>query len=224
MARGNGRMRIFLDEGDYRKFLYILGDVVDLFSIDCWDLCLMPNHYHLALYPRKPNLSVAIAYLNSVYAMWWNATHSTVGHVFQGRFKAQVVQRDGYLLALCRYIALNPVRARLVERPEQWLWSSYRATAGLSPSPGFLFSDPVLNEFGETDVALSRQRYVQHVLTALPDEDEMTRRLRSRDRVVGNRAFKLRLLGDRVRSGLDAELATGDTAESRRHEVPTPLT
>ena len=67
MSRGNGRMRIFLDDTDYRKFLFILGDVVDSFDIDCWDFCVMPNHYHLALYPRQPNISRAIQTLNGDY-------------------------------------------------------------------------------------------------------------------------------------------------------------
>src|SRR5258708_25864004 len=96
-----------------RKFLYVLGDMVEDFSVECWDYCLMPNHYHLTLRTRNPNLSSAIRYLNSVYALWWNATHSRVGHVFQGRFKDQIVQPEGYLLSLLRYISLNPVRAGL---------------------------------------------------------------------------------------------------------------
>ena len=151
MSRGNGRMRIFLDDRDYRTFLRILADVVLSFDVECWDFCLMPNHCHLTLYPRRPNLSRAMGYLNGVYAMWWNAVHANVGHVFQGRFKAQIVQREGYLLALCRYIARNPVRAGLVEHPEQWAWSSYRAIAGLCPNPGFLTDGPILSQFGAGD-------------------------------------------------------------------------
>ena len=91
----------------------------------------MPNHYHATLQPSQPNLSEALRRLNSVYARWWNERHQRVGHVFQGRFKDQIVDRDSYLLTLSRYVVMNPVRAGLVERPEDWRWSSYRATAGL---------------------------------------------------------------------------------------------
>jgi putative transposase len=194
MARGNGKMQIFLDDVDYRKFLYVLGDVVDRFRIDCWDFCLMPNHYHLSLYNRLPNLSEAIRHLNGVYGFWWNATHSRVGHVFQGRFKDQIVQREGYLLALCRYIALNPVRARLVEHPAQWRWSSFCATAGLAPNPGFLSSEPILRQFGPPDGPSVRDLYVRHVLASSDDADAMSERLRSKERVLGDRQFKLSLL------------------------------
>jgi putative transposase len=197
MARGNGRMRIFLDDVDGRKFLFVLGDVTDAFGVECCDYCVMPTHYHLSLRPREPNLSEAIQQLNSVYAMWWNDVHATVGHVFQGRFKSQVVQQEGYLLALCRYIALNPVRAGLVKHPEYWQWSSYRAMAGLCHNPGFLTTEPVLGQFGEGDVALLRSLYRQHVVAVLSDEGEMER-LRSKERVVGDRSFKREILRERA--------------------------
>src|ERR1041384_7012400 len=83
MSRGNGRMRTFLDDRDYRTFLRILADVVTFFDVECWDYCVMPNHYHLTLFPRKRNLSEAMRHLNSVYAMWWNGAHGNVGHVWQ---------------------------------------------------------------------------------------------------------------------------------------------
>jgi putative transposase len=194
MSRGNGRMRIFLDDADYRKFLYILGDVVDTFDIECWDFCLMPNHYHLALYPREANISRAIQTLNGDYGTWWNKTHSMIGHVFQGRFKAQIVQREGYLRALCRYIARNPVRAKLVDDPADWRWSSYATTVGLAANPGFLSSDAILDQFGDDEVTVLRELYRQHVL-APPWEGDMEDRLRSRERVLGDRAFKRQVLG-----------------------------
>ena len=213
-------MRIFLDDVDYRKFLFVLGDVVDTFDVECWDYCVMPNHYHLALCPRKPNLSRAIQQLNSVYAMWWNATHSTVGHVFQGRFKDQIVQREGYLPALCRYIALNPVRARLVDSPADWPWSGYRSTAGLCANPGFLFSDPVLSQFGDGDVAVRRRLYTRHVLE-LPAEDHLEERLRSRERVLGDRPLKLQILGDtQTRNASRERLTARSSTLSARKLMP----
>ena len=123
-SRGNGRMRIFLDDADYRQFVYVLGDVVEEFAIRCWNYCLMPNHYHATLQPTLPNLSAAIRRLNSVYAQWWNTRHGLVGHVFQGRFKDQIVDEDAYMLTLSRYVAMNPVRAGLATSPEDWPWGS----------------------------------------------------------------------------------------------------
>jgi len=222
MSRGNGRMRIFLDEVDYRKLLYVLGDVVEAFGVECWDYCIMPNHYHLVLRPVKPNLSIAIRHLNSVYAMWWNGAHSNVGHVFQGRFKDQIVQREGYLLALCRYIARNPVRAGLVDRPEQWPWSSYRATAGLCRNPGFLDSEAVLRQFGDAELDQLRSRYTRHVLGVLPDEDALTERIRSKEKVIGDPAFKSRILRERSPRDSGRELEVDDLDPSRL-ENPTPL-
>jgi REP element-mobilizing transposase RayT len=197
MSRGNGRMRIFLDDRDYRTFLRVLADVVVFFDVECWDYCVMPNHYHLTLCPRKPNLSIAMRHLNSVYAMWWNAVHSNVGHVFQGRFKDQIVQREGYLLTLCRYIARNPVRAGLVEHPENWGWSSYRAIAGACRNPGFLTEGLILSEFGTVDLAKARARYVDHVVSTPPKADEIEDRLRSKERVIGDPDFQKAVMGDR---------------------------
>jgi putative transposase len=210
MSRGNGRMRIFLDDRDYRKFQFVLGDVADEFDLEVWDFCVMPNHYHLAVCPRKANLSIAIKQLNSVYAMWWNATHQTVGHAFQGRFKDQIVQREGYLWALCRYIARNPVRAKLVDDPSQWRWSSYRATAGLCPNPGFLLNEPILRQFGEGDDASRRASYREHVLTQTTEQHE-EERYRSKERIVGDCLFKRRLLRDEVPQEPTRELAPVST-------------
>jgi hypothetical protein len=100
--------------------------------------CLMPNHYHLVVRAPDANLSNAMQYLNSVYSQWWNHRHQRCGHVFQGRFKAQVVQRDRYLLAVFRYVVLNPVRGGLVANPKDWKWSSYRASINIVPVPDFL--------------------------------------------------------------------------------------
>lgn len=128
--------------------------------------------------------------LNSEYAMWWNARHGRVGHVFQGRFKDQIVQRDGYLASLIRYIAMNPVRARLVTKPELWPWSAFRCTAGLSSNPGFVSSEAVLHHFGDDNIDQLRERYVRHVLSVSEEEDARLEQFRSRRRIVGDRAFR----------------------------------
>lgn len=198
MSRGNARMNIFLDDVDRRKFLYVLSDVVDAYDVECCDYCLMSNHYHLGLRPHQANLSRAIQCLNGVYGLWWNARHDRVGHVFQGRFKDQIVQTDRYLSSLTRYIARNPLRAKLVSDPAQWPWSSYRSLAGHAPVPPFLTPDLVLGQFGD-DERDRRTRYVRHVLLTSDDELAREEQLRSTELVLGDRAFKLEVLGRRNR-------------------------
>jgi REP element-mobilizing transposase RayT len=188
MARGNGRMQIFDDERDYRHFVALLGVVLEEFEIKCWNYCLMPNHYHATLQPATPHLSEAIRHLNGGYAQWWNYRRKHVGHVFQGRFKDQIVQREGYLVSLCRYVARNPVRANLVSSPEAWQWSSYAATIGLRAAPGFLDVASTLEQFGPGDEGLLQSRFRAFVCG---DPDEvMEERFRSNERMIGDQSFK----------------------------------
>ncbi len=134
MARGNNKMAIFLDDLDYAGFLDMLADVVKGFEIDSWVVSVMPNHYHLVFRTRRPNLSLAMARLNGRYAQRWNKRHAHVGHVFQGRFKAQIVEASVYLVRLCRYVLLNPVRAGLCAHPEGWPWSSTPMSRAVAPA------------------------------------------------------------------------------------------
>lgn len=215
MSRGNGRMRIFLDDLDYRKFWNILAEVLDLYNVDCWDACMMPNHFHLALLNNLPNLPEAMQHLNGEYAIWWNARHGKVGHTFQGRYKDQIVQHESYLKNLLRYIALNPVRAGLVKSPELWQWSAYRWTAGLAPNPGFVCSDIVLSQFGEATEQVRRQRYIRHVLATMTDDDERFHGFRSRKRILGDRQFKHTVLRQLARSNeMETMVATAVAVSS----------
>jgi REP-associated tyrosine transposase len=187
-ARGNARMRIFLDDQDYRQFVFLLGEIVERFALECWNYCAMPNHYHLTVRPTDWNLSEAIRQLNAGYALWWNKRHDRVGHVFQGRFKDQIVQEDDYLLNVCRYVARNPVRAGIVQRPEEWPWSSYAAIVGVRACPAFLDSALTLQLFGEEDLRVLMQRFSLYVTN---DGDPATDdRIRSSERVLGDRTFK----------------------------------
>lgn len=147
-SRGNARQRIARDDVDRGRFLGILGQVVDRFGWLCHAYCLMPNHYHLLVETPQPNLSRGMRQLNGLYTQAINRRHRRVGHVFQGRFKAILVEKDAHLLELCRYVVLNPVRARLVSQPRQWRWSSYRATANEADEPTWLSTDWILRQFG----------------------------------------------------------------------------
>lgn len=118
-ARGNGRQSIFDDDTDCARFLKVLTSVVSRYNVICHAYCLMGNHYHLLLETPEGNLSRAMRQLNGVYSQAFNRRHQRPGHVFQGRFHAQVVDKDDYLRTVCRYIVLNPVRAGLVAHPGQ---------------------------------------------------------------------------------------------------------
>lgn len=161
-ARGNARQAIWLDDSDAVFFLETLSAVVGRYGWQCHAYCLMPNHYHLLVTTPRVNLSEGARHLNGVYAQTFNRRRSRVGHVFQGRFKAILIQRDAHLLELSRYIVLNPVRARLCERPEGWPWSSYRAMAGIARSPAFLSTEAVLAAFGQ-DLRIARKRFCTFV-------------------------------------------------------------
>jgi putative transposase len=164
--RGNARGEIFLDNSDRELFLGVLGSVVERFGWRIYAYCLMGNHYHLLAETPQPNLSRGMHWLNGVYTQRFNRRHARVGHVFQGRFKAILVERDSYLLELARYIVLNPVRAGLASAPEGWRWSSYLATVGKQAAPRWLSANWILEQFGSSQTP-ARDRYRQFVAAGL---------------------------------------------------------
>lgn len=130
-SRGDRREPIFDDDVDRQAFVDVVALALGRFDACALAFCLMDNHYHLVLHTRRPNLSALMHLVNGAYTQAYNRRHAKVGHLFQGRFKAILVDRDAYLLEVCRYVDLNPVRARMVVDPAQWPWSSYRAHTGL---------------------------------------------------------------------------------------------
>jgi REP element-mobilizing transposase RayT len=167
-SRGNHRDGIFLNNGDKASFLMLLAETVRRFRLSCYAYCLMGNHYHLLLETSESNLSRAIRHLNGVYTQRFNKEHLESGHLFQGRYNAVVVDRSAYLLEVCRYIVLNPVRAGIVSAPADWEWSSYRGTAGLAKAPGFMSVTPVLEQFGQ-NTEQARASYARFVHEAADD-------------------------------------------------------
>lgn len=162
-SRGDRREDIFIGDGDRRQWLMLFGRVCVRFNWRCYAYCLMHNHYHIVIETAQGNLSAGMRQLNGVYTQWHNQAHGRVGHVFQGRFKAIVVQRDAYLLELARYVVLNPVRAGLCATPEQWRWSSYNASIGLAPTPHWLQASWLLAQFAGESEAARQRAYVDHV-------------------------------------------------------------
>jgi len=147
-SRGNGRNPIFRNDQDRHSFMEVLHKVNQRYHWLCHGYCLMTNHYHLIIETPEGNLSRGMRQLNGVYTMDFNRRRRTVGHVFQGRYKAILVEKESYLLEVCRYVVLNPVRAGLVKRPEGWSWSSYRGTAGLNKPHRSLTIDWILGQMG----------------------------------------------------------------------------
>lgn len=166
-ARGNNRQAIHRDDIDRERHLELLAHVVDRFGWLLHAYCLMNNHYHLLIETPLPNLSSAMRQLNGVYAQRFNRRHDRVGHVFQARFAALLVQHERHLLGVARYIVLNPVRAGLVSHPADWPWSSYRATVGLAPVPGFLTVRWLHAQFGGG--SSGREAFARFVTDALPE-------------------------------------------------------
>lgn len=147
-SRGDRREAIYFDDDDRRDWLAVLAHVCDRFNWICHGWCQMTNHYHLVIETVEGNLSQGMRQFNGVYTQHVNRKHERVGHVFQGRYKAILVEKDGYLLELSRYVVLNPVRAGLVSEAGQWPWSSYAAMMGDVPAPPWLNIEWVLGQFG----------------------------------------------------------------------------
>ena len=161
-SRGNARQGIFFNDGDRELFLQTLAHVVSRYSWICHAYCLMANHYHLLIETPKANLSIGMRQLNGVFTQSFNRRHKRVGHLFQGRFKAVLVEKESYLLELCRYVVLNPVRVKGGTKTAAWKWSSYRATAGLASVPEFLSTDWLLEQFGKNR-RVAQKRYREFV-------------------------------------------------------------
>jgi putative transposase len=134
-CRGNAREKLFLVDPDRELFLLVLGQVVARYNGRCHAYCQMTNHYHLLIETVDPALPRGMRQLNGAYTQGVNRRHRRTGHVFQGGYKAIVVERDAYLPELARYVVLNLVRAKMVRLARDWPWPSYRATAGFEAAP-----------------------------------------------------------------------------------------
>jgi REP element-mobilizing transposase RayT len=161
-ARGNRRAAIYLDDLDRRFFLGQLRSVVSRYGWVCHAYCLMNNHYHVLLTTPRPNLSEGMYRLNRLHAERFNARHDLSGHVFQGRFFGELIEGPAHLLALCRYIVLNPIRAHLCPHPTAWPWSSFNETAGMASASGICKPAWLLDQFSR-DRDRARELYAEFV-------------------------------------------------------------
>jgi putative transposase len=166
ISRGNEKGAIFIDDEDRRDFTSILAAVISRETFLLHSYCLLGNHYHLLLETPRGGLSRGMHWLNGRYAQRFNARHERCGHLFEGRFKAILVEKESHSLELHRYVVLNPVRAGIVERPQEWKWSSYRATCGFVAAPPWLEVSWTLRQFGQT-MSETRRGFVEFVEAAM---------------------------------------------------------
>jgi len=124
-SRGDDRKRVYINDSDFKKFLEYTLRAKERFKFYLYAYVLMPNHYHLLIETLRPNLSRIMQYINTSYTTYYNIKRKRYGHLFQGRYKSIVADKDNYFQHLSRYMHLNPVRAKIVERPEDYAWSSY---------------------------------------------------------------------------------------------------
>jgi putative transposase len=166
-ARGNRRQEVFTDAAERAFFLRLLSDVAVRHHWRCGGYCLLSNHFHLLVETpvASEDLSAGMHRLNGRYAQAFNELHEVDGHLFQGRFGSTLIESEGHLLEVVRYIFLNPVRAGVCGTPDDWPWSSYAATVGRSVAPAFLATEMVLELFGH-DVKRARAHLVAFVRDA----------------------------------------------------------
>lgn len=189
-SRGDRREPIFDDDEDRLAFLRVLAEVVERFNWICHAFCLMTNHYHLVVETPDGNLSKGMRQLNGVYTQASNRRHHKSGHLFQGRFKAILVDKNRYLLELARYVVLNPVRAGIVAHPNDYPWSSYRAMMGKAPAPAWLATQGLLALFADS-TPLARRRYARFVAEGM-DKESLWAELRQQI-YLGDEAFVQRM-------------------------------
>jgi putative transposase len=195
ILRGNNGRVIFFDDQDRTRFYLLLQEGIERFGHRIHAFCLMTNHVHLAIQMGEIPLSRILQNLSFRYTRWMNWRQKGSGHLFQGRYKAVVVDADTYLQELIRYVHLNPVRAGIVKEPEGYLWSGHRAYLGLEMIP-WLTTDWVLSQFSKR-LTLARRAYRRFVHEGKGGlhQEEYHRGLGGDSRILGDDDFMDRMLG-----------------------------
>ncbi|MES2017278.1 MAG: transposase [Pseudomonadota bacterium] len=213
-CRGNRRESIFRDRMDRHAWLDETADVCRRFHFVIHAYCQMTNHFHVLVETPEGNLGQGMRQWNSAYAQYYNRRHGLVGHVMQGRYHALLVQRDAYLRELARYIVLNPVRARMVARPDEWEWSSYRAMLAEPVARAWLETTSLLASFG-ADPVMARQAYVSYVAEGMDGKSPFESV--SFQCLLGDDAFVAQ------HRSLARTMVTGETARAQRRILARSL-
>lgn len=161
-ARGNERNPIYREEGDYHRFLELLSELPQRYGVLIHGYILMKNHYHFLIETPKGNIIKVMHYLNATYTGYFNKKYKRVGHLFQGRYKGFLIEKERYLLSVSRYIHLNPVRALIVKKPEEYRWSSYPAYIGRGKENKWLTCSWVLGQYS-SDKGKARRQYNAYI-------------------------------------------------------------
>ncbi len=161
-SRGNERKNVFKSKRDREKFFEYLESATQRYNAVIHAFCLMDNHYHLLIETPSGNLPQIMQHINGAYTTYFNVKRARSGHLFQGRYKAILVEVDEYTKELSRYIHLNPVRAKMVNTPEEYEWTSYQFYIGVQKPPKWLYRDFILGYFGGK-VSISQKGYCNFV-------------------------------------------------------------
>lgn len=214
-SRGNRQEDIYDDDDDRQAYLSVLASVCETYNWVCHAYCLMSNHYHLLIETPDANLSRGMRQLNGVYTQVFNRTHGRVGHVFQGRYKAILVEKESYLLELSRYIVLNPVRAGMVGSAKDWPWSSYQATTGQAKGSTYLNTEWLLATFA-TRKSIAIERYKEFVSEG---KNQPSPWLLLRNQIyLGSEPFV-----EEMKSLVDGEKELDEIPSSQRRPTPKTL-
>ena len=197
IVRGNGGQAIFIDEKDRTRFYFLVQEGIERFAHRIHAFCLMANHVHFAIQVGEISLSRILQNLSFRYTRWVNWRQGRSGHLFQGRYKAILVDADAYLQELTRYIHLNPVRAGIVKEPEDYPWSGHRAYLGLETIP-WLTTDWVLSQFSRR-LWVARRAYDRFVLEGKRErrQEEYHSGSALDSRILGDDTFVDRVLGQK---------------------------
>ena len=187
-ARGNERQNIFRSNRDRERFLGYLESASDRYKAIIHTYCLMDNHYHILLQTPAGNLSQIMHHINGAYTNYFNVKRKRSGHLFQGRYKALLVDIDGYAQELSRYIHLNPVKAGMVKKPEQYKWSSYRDYINVNKSSKWLCIDFVLSLFS-IKTSIAKKQYRRFVESMIDVEYESPLKNVFASTILGGRSF-----------------------------------
>ncbi|MFH1776238.1 MAG: transposase [Candidatus Omnitrophota bacterium] len=186
-ARGNDKNEIFTTDYDKDKFLFYIKNAYLRFSFIIHAYCLMPNHYHLLMETPYANLSRCMQYINSSYTTYYNKAQKRVGHLFQGRYKAIVVDKDAYLNELSRYIHLNAVAAGLSNTPYEYPWCSYHYYVGSKILPNYMETKTIMASFE------SKKSYRQFVAAGMLKEKFPLQKLTLKGCILGDEAFAMKI-------------------------------
>ena len=192
MSRGNERRAIVRDDADRQRRLDWLQRTVATYGWRLHAFVLMTNHDHLFLETPEPNLSAGMHLLNGSYTGYFNVRHRRAGHLFQGRFKAHLIEEEGYFTEISRYIHLNPVRAKLVASPEEWRWSSYAGYRISKAAWEGVTYERVLGEFGGMGVE-ARRRYCRFVEAGVAEPPDAPWKNALGGLLVGSASFAMRV-------------------------------